>query len=123
MFSVACLIAVAAAIMVLREAGPLLWINLTTGGRAAWALGLKAWFGILRFELAGALFVRQCGCACPALHLRRHGRTILLSSVVWSRRRSRAVVCFKFGTPLSTNVAPKVDITTGLTTTRLATTT
>ncbi len=56
-------------------AGPLLWINPTTGGGAAWALGLKAWLGTRWFELAGALVVRQCRCACPALyHLRRRGR-------------------------------------------------
>jgi hypothetical protein len=72
----------------LREAaaaGPLLWINPTTGGGAAWTLGLRAWLGIRRFDLAGALVVRQCGCACPVL-LRswRHGRThsTLLSSIV-----------------------------------------
>jgi hypothetical protein len=63
----------------LREAaaaGPLLWINPTAGGGAAWALGLKAWLGICRFELAGALVVRQRGCACPALrYVRPHGRT------------------------------------------------
>ena len=54
-----------------------------TGGGAAWALGLKAWLGICRFELAGALVVRQCRCACPALHhLRRRGRTHLIGSMV-----------------------------------------
>ncbi len=65
-------------ITILRKAaaaGPLLWINPTTGGGTAWALGLKAWLSICRFELASALVVRQCGCACPALHhLRRRGR-------------------------------------------------
>ena len=66
-------------IRMLREAaaaGPLLSINPTTGGGAAWVLGLKAWLGIRRFELAGALVVRQRGYACPALrYLRRRGRT------------------------------------------------
>ncbi len=78
-------------ITVLSEAAaavPLLWINPTTRGGAAWALGLKACLGIRRFELAGALVAQQCGCACPALHhLRRHGRTTV-----------------------STNIAPKVDL-------------
>ncbi|KAK4095715.1 hypothetical protein N658DRAFT_502416 [Parathielavia hyrcaniae] len=75
----------------LREAaaaGPLLCISPTTGGGAAWALGLEVWLGIRRFELAGALVVRLYGCGCPAL-LRswRHGRThsTLLSSVVWNQ--------------------------------------
>ena len=49
--------------------------TMLTGGGAAWALGLKAWLGTRWFELAGALVVRQCRCACPALyHLRRRGR-------------------------------------------------
>ncbi len=46
-------------------AGPL-WTDPVTGGSAASTLGLKAWlgisrieFGIRRFELAGALVVRQ----------------------------------------------------------------
>ena len=53
----------------LREvgaAGPLLWTDPTTRGSAASTLGLKVWlgisrieFGIRRFELAGALVVRQ----------------------------------------------------------------
>ena len=40
-------------IRMLREAaaaGPLLWINPTTRGGAAWVLGLKAWLGIRRSE-------------------------------------------------------------------------
>ncbi len=84
MFWAACSIVVVTVITTLREAaaaGPL------TGGGAAWALGLKAWLGICRFELASALVVRQCGCACPALHhLRRRGRTHLIG---------RVVVCFE----------------------------
>ncbi|KAK3680835.1 hypothetical protein B0T22DRAFT_445847 [Podospora appendiculata] len=51
-------------IRMLREAAaarPLSWINPPAGGGAAWALGLKAWLGIRRFELADALVVRQCG--------------------------------------------------------------
>ncbi|KAL2752770.1 hypothetical protein ACRALDRAFT_1065813 [Sodiomyces alcalophilus JCM 7366] len=86
----------------LREvaaAGPLLWINPATGGGAASTLGLKAWLGIRRLEFAGALVVRQCGCACTAFHhLRRHGRT------------GRAVVCLEIGIALSTNITPKVDL-------------
>ena len=92
LFWVTRLIIVVTVIMILREAaaaGPLLWINLTTGGAATWALGLlRAWLGICWFELAGALVARQCGCTGPALHhLRRHDRThsTLLSSVVWNR--------------------------------------
>ena len=87
-FWFACLSAVAAVIIMLREAaaaGPLLCINYTTRGGAVWTLGLKASLGICRFELAGALAIRQCGCTCPALyHLRRYSRTypILLSSVI-----------------------------------------
>jgi hypothetical protein len=49
-------------IAMLRQAaaaGPLLWIYPTTGGGAAWALGLlKARLGICRFKLAGALVAR-----------------------------------------------------------------
>ena len=51
-------------IRMLREAaaaGPLLWINPTTRGGAAWVLGLKAWLSIRRLELAGALVARQRG--------------------------------------------------------------
>jgi len=85
-FWATCSIVVVTVITMLREtaaAGPLWWINPTTGGGAAWALGLKAWLGICRFELAGALVVRQCRCACPALHhLRRRGRTHLIGSMV-----------------------------------------
>lgn len=37
----------------------------------------------VRFELASALVIRQCGCACPALrHLRRRGRTHLVGKMV-----------------------------------------
>jgi hypothetical protein len=53
----------------LREvgaAGPLSWTDPATGGGAALTLGLKAWlgirqieFGVRRFELAGALVIRQ----------------------------------------------------------------
>jgi hypothetical protein len=62
-FWVACQNAAAAVV--------LFWINPTIGGGAARALGPKAC--IRRFELAGALVVRQCGCACLALH-HWHGR-------------------------------------------------
>ncbi len=79
-------IVVVTVITMLREAaaaGPLLWINPTTGGGVAWALGLNAWLGICRFELAGALVARQCGCICLALHhLRRHGKTHVIGRVV-----------------------------------------
>jgi hypothetical protein len=86
LFWAARFIVVVTVIAMLRQAaaaGPLLWINPTTGGGAAWGLGLlKAWLGICRFELAGALVARQCGCACPALHhLRRHGRTALSTNI------------------------------------------
>jgi len=77
-----CSIVVVTVIMRLREAaaaGPLWWINPMAGGGTAWALGLKA----CRFQLAGALVVRQYRCACLALHhLRRRGRTYLLGSMV-----------------------------------------
>jgi hypothetical protein len=85
LFWVARLIVVVSVVAMLRQAaaaGPLLWINPTTGGGAAWALGLKVWLGIRRFELAGALVVWQCGCACPAVHrLRRHSRTALSTNI------------------------------------------
>jgi len=62
LFWVTRLIIVVTVIRILEEAaaaGPLLWINLTIGGAAAWALGLlKAWLGICWFELAGALVAR-----------------------------------------------------------------
>ena len=63
LFLVTRLIVIVTVITMLREAaaaGPLLWINLTAGGGAAWALGLKAWLGTRWFELAGALVVQQC---------------------------------------------------------------
>ncbi len=80
-------IVVVTVITMLREAvaaGPLLWINPTTGGGAAWALGLKAWLGICRFELPGApLVVWQCRGACLALYrLRRRGRTCLIGRII-----------------------------------------
>jgi hypothetical protein len=85
-FWAACSVVVVTVIARLRgavAAGPLWWINPMTGGGAAWALGLKAWLGICRFELAGALAVRQCRCVCLALHhLRRRGRTHLIGSMV-----------------------------------------
>lgn len=90
-FWVACLTVVVTVIVMLREAAvaePLLWINLTTGSGAAWALGPKAWLGPRWFELAGAFVFREWGCGCSALiRSWRHGRThsILLSSVVWNR--------------------------------------
>lgn len=83
-------ILVVTVITMLREAaaaGPLLWINPTTGGGVAWALGLNVWLSICRFELAGALVARLCGCTCLALHpLRRHDRTHVIG---------RVVVCFE----------------------------
>ncbi len=79
-------ILVVTVITMLREAaaaGPLLWINPTTGGGIAWALGLNAWLGICRFELADALVARLYGCMCLALHpLRRHDRIYIIGRVV-----------------------------------------
>jgi hypothetical protein len=87
--SIVVVIMVIAMVRQATAAGSLLYINPMAGGAAAWALGpMKAWFGICRFEPAGALVARQCGCTCLALyHLRRHGRThsTLLSSVGWNR--------------------------------------
>jgi len=95
-------IAIVTMTTMLREvaaAGPLLWINPATGGGAASTLGLKAWLGIRRLEFAGALVVRQCGCACPAYyHLRRHGRMGIV------------VVRFGIGIALSANIALKVGL-------------
>jgi hypothetical protein len=45
-------IVVVMVIGMLREAaaaGPLLWVNPTTGNGVAWALELKVWLGICRF--------------------------------------------------------------------------
>lgn len=64
-FWIARLNAVAVVVTMLSEAaaaGPLLRINHTTGGGAAWGLGRKLWLSIRRFELAGALVARQCRC-------------------------------------------------------------
>ncbi|EAQ91650.1 predicted protein [Chaetomium globosum CBS 148.51] len=71
-----CYLAIAIVTMttMLREvrgvgaAGPLSWTDPATGGGAASTLGLKAWPGICRFELAGALVIRQfMGEACDSL--------------------------------------------------------
>lgn len=111
------LIVVVTVIAMLRHtaaAKPLLWINPTTGGGAARALGRKARLGIHRFEVGGALFVPWRGCAsCPTLrHLRRRGRAhlILLPSVVWGRRVGNAGVRFGVGVVLSASTAPVVDL-------------